>query len=278
MAAKLDELTGLVNAITSVKGSKTKTKSNRTTQTAIEQEGVDRLVADMLAGPGGVGEIGAASKQSGLYNSTTEDLLRDDLYSRVASRVSLARSPTVESTSGTTEAPGIGFGGLAGTLLASQAAGSLLKGEIPFKNVISGIFNKGGASNILKVGKVPAANVVNGTRVAGSGGVASGAASEVATNTLGGTLSANAVPLAGGFLSGILQGKKAVKDPTNLALTAGSGFLYGGPAGAAAALLATGAGAYGKDIFKGAENIASGVLKGAGKIGKKAIKGIKKLF
>lgn len=129
--AAADQLAGLMQLINGVKGSSSTTKSSggTTTQQAnVSDQGVNQLIKQILSGSGGVKTIGNRARSSGLYNSTSEDLLLGNLYSDAANKAELARTPTVTTTSGqtqTTKQEGTGIGNLAGTLggafLASQA-------------------------------------------------------------------------------------------------------------------------------------------------------------
>src|SRR5690554_5836266 len=119
--AEVSEITDLVNAIGAVKG----TKAKQTQQTKISDSGVNELVRQILAGPGGVKSIGNAARKSGLYNSTTEEDRLNDLYSSAAVKAELARSPTTT----TMETPGVGLESVIGTLAMTSAAKSLMQGE-----------------------------------------------------------------------------------------------------------------------------------------------------
>lgn len=129
--AAADQLAGLMQLINGVKGSSSTTKSSggtTTQQTNVSDQGVQTLINSILSGSGGVKDIGNRARSSGLYNSTSEDVLLGNLYSKAANQAELARTPTVTTTSGqtqTTKAAGTGIGNLAGTLggafLASQA-------------------------------------------------------------------------------------------------------------------------------------------------------------
>lgn len=129
--AAIDQLTGLMSLINGVKGQSqtTKTSGGTTTQqTNVSDQGIQEILKTILAGSGGVKDIGSRARSSGLYNSTSEDLLLGNLYATAANKAELARSPTVTTSApqtSTTTTPGTGIGGLAGTLgtafLASQA-------------------------------------------------------------------------------------------------------------------------------------------------------------
>ncbi|MNM62956.1 hypothetical protein D3C81_743070 [compost metagenome] len=129
--AAADQLTGFLNLINSVQGkSQTTTTSGgtQTTQTPVSDQGVQTLIKGILSGQGGVKNIGSRARSSGLYNSTSEDILLGNLYSEAANKAELARTPTITTTAPQTQVtktPGIGLEGLAtnlgGAFLASQA-------------------------------------------------------------------------------------------------------------------------------------------------------------
>lgn len=129
--AATDQLSGLLNLINSVQGQSqtTKTSGGKTTQqTNVSDQGVNQLIQQILSGSGGVKSIGNRARSSGLYNSSSEDILLGNLYSTAANQAELARTPTVTTTTpqtSTTSKDGIGIGGLAanlgGAFLASQA-------------------------------------------------------------------------------------------------------------------------------------------------------------
>jgi len=268
--ASLDELTGLLNVIQGVQGGKTKQR----TQTQLSDEGVERLLADILAGSGGVADIGSSARSAGLYNSTTEDMLLGDLYSRAAVRSELERAPTITEV----ETPGVGAENVVGTLATTAALSSLMKGEVPFAgalgkagDVVSGLLGGGGSTaastaasaaapiveSIGQVGlsgagsaggavasAVPEAASIVGTDLL-AGGASSAATAGGAGQVAGGALSragnfvgANAIPLGGSFLSGLIGGKDAAKDPKGIAINAAMGAMAMGPVGLVAAPVA----------------------------------------
>lgn len=278
--AAIDQLAGLTGIIQAVQGSETKsrTKSTQTQQTQISDAGVNKLIQDILAGPGGVRSIGGAARQSGLFNATTEDLLLGDLFSRAAVNAELARSPTVISTDQTTtaETPGIGLGGI-GTAIAAGQAGKLLFGKGGEGGLLEGAGEA--ISSFFGGGATAAATPAAITSAAGAGGGAlAGATGSAAVNagvagTAGGALSAagagqaaggaaaaggagsgfgfntaTAVPLGGSFLSGLIGGREASQEPASLAMSAITGAMALGPIGLIAAPLASIAGGFLRDI------------------------------
>tara|TARA_Y100001938_G_scaffold133677_1_gene193300 strand:- start:178 stop:1317 length:1140 start_codon:yes stop_codon:yes gene_type:complete len=258
--AELDQLSNLVNIIGGIQGteSKTKTSGTKTTQTNISDQGIQELIRGILAGEGGVADVGGAARRSGLYNSTTQDTQMGNLYARAANQAELARSPTVET--GTTiqemEAPGVGLGTVAGAIGGMQAGKQVL--DMFGLGAGAGAGALGGAGvdaaatllgpEVAKFGSV-ASNAANATGAAGVNTAATGSAGGLFGTSIGagpaggvGFNLGTAVPLGGSFLTGILGGKDAAKDPMSLALNAATGFAALGPVGLLAAPLASIAG------------------------------------
>lgn len=129
--AAIDQLNGLLNLIntTSDKKQTTKTSGGTTTQQSnVSDQGISQIIDQILSGSGGVKSIGNRARSSGLYNSTSEDILLGNLYAEAANKAELARTPTVTTTApqtSTTTQAGTSKGdiaaGLGGAFLASQA-------------------------------------------------------------------------------------------------------------------------------------------------------------
>lgn len=229
--AAIDQLTSLTNLISGLKdkSSTTKTSGGTTTQqTNVSDQGVQQLLNQILSGSGGVKNIGSRARQSGLYNSTSEDILLGNLYSTAANQAELARTPTVTTTtpqSQTTTSKGTSVGNLAGTLggafLASQALNLGAKALSPavdagtnyVSDLLNGLFGSGGTSATASSGgtgksKFGDVDIVSGGGfggdIASSGtGISTGEGYGINTSTLGnfGGSSANkdAVGLNFGF-------------------------------------------------------------------------------
>lgn len=162
--AAVDQLTGLMSLINGLKGSSSTTKTSggtSTQQTNVSDQGVDQLIKQILSGSGGVKTIGSRARSSGLYNSTSEDLLLGNLYSTAANQAELARSPTVtttapqtQTTTGSKASAGDLATGLGGAFLASQALNIGAKALAPavdagsnyVSDLLSGLFGNNVAS------------------------------------------------------------------------------------------------------------------------------------
>lgn len=161
--AALDQLTGLMSVINGLKGQSQTTTTGggtQTQQTNVSDAGIQQLLNQILSGSGGVKSIGSRARSSGLYNSTSEDLLLSNLYATAANQAELARSPTVTTSAPTTQTTtqkGAGIGdlaaGLGGAFLASQAlniGGKALSPAIDagtnyITDLLSGLFGSPGS-------------------------------------------------------------------------------------------------------------------------------------
>ena len=289
-SAEVDSLLGI---ITKLKGGG-ETKTSQTSQTDISDAGVNELINNILAGPGGIKEIGAATKRAGVYNSTVQEAALNDLYSSAAVKSELARSPT--TVTGTQEVAGgagimdlalsMGGASLLKSLFADEAAsagaGALAKGGVETgTKLLAG----GGAPVVDAVGTmaggigVDAASQIAATQTGVTLGTVPGAANLAgsAVSTGGGTalaeggssLLTSGNMLSGGLsvLSGLTMGRDASNDPATLLTAGGAGFLAGGPVGAALSVAGTilGGQLAGSGSFSPMKGIKTG-LKSIGKV------------
>lgn len=123
MATGLETLVGLTSVMNNVMGSSgtqtQRTSGGRTTSRLnVDQAGIDRMVQQMLTGQGGQGSITASARGSGVYNSTAERQLLNDLNARVAGEIAARTGEQVTETDPTvitaeTQQGGMGLRGLA---------------------------------------------------------------------------------------------------------------------------------------------------------------------
>lgn len=156
--ADLSQLTGLMDLISGVTGggetkqTTTSSKGKQTQQTQLSDAAVQEQIKNMLRAPGGVRDIGNAARKSGLYNSTSEELLLGNLYSTAAAQGELARAPTVTTSAPVTQTTtsgkeGTGIGTTLGVLAGTAALSKLFEmGSEGFGDAIGGIFGGGGSS------------------------------------------------------------------------------------------------------------------------------------
>lgn len=164
----LTGITGITDLLTEKK-TKTKTSGGTTTQTSgldITAEGRNKMIEDALASNSGLAETSSGKNRAGLYNSSTNQLLVNDLLDRVSSSVdrdtAKQTTTTVASpTSQTAVTPArVGVGdaalGIGGAVAAkkiydifSDGAGSVIE-ELPsFVPAFDGIGELAGAGGAL---------------------------------------------------------------------------------------------------------------------------------
>jgi hypothetical protein len=220
--AAIDQLTSLASLISGINGKSQTTKTSggtSTQQTNVSDQGIQQILNTILSGSGGVKSIGGRARSSGLYNSTSEDILLGNLYATAANQAELARSPTVTTTTPqtqTTKTDGPGIGGLAtglgGAFLASQALNIGAKALAPavdagsnyVSDLLSGLFGvsgNSGDSSKVKLGDVDfSVGGGFGGDVGSSGGsISTGEGYGLNTSTLGNFGGSSSVPGAKGF-------------------------------------------------------------------------------
>lgn len=148
--AAADQLTGLMSIINSVTGGggktvKTSTSGGTSTkQTKLSDVAVNEQIKRILAGSGGVKDIGTAARRSGLYNSTTEDTALGNLYATAAAQGEIARAPTVVTTTPTQTTEKVS---------AEKTNPLAIVGTIAGASLLNSLFNsgdsKGGGNGIV---------------------------------------------------------------------------------------------------------------------------------
>lgn len=96
--AKTDNIgqaSSFLDLLTKYQGSSTTT----TTQSNISQEGINAMIADILGGNQGLASIAGGQKAAGGYNSSTNQLLINDLLARTTAQVAKATAGTTETKS-----------------------------------------------------------------------------------------------------------------------------------------------------------------------------------
>ena len=139
-----DSLTSLLKLFQTFSGSSgTQTTSGGTTtkQTILSQDVLNAMLKSAMEGTGGVqglAQVAGGQRAAGMYDSTVNTQLTNDLMSRLATQTAVAGAPTVTTspkTTVTTAAPGVGMGGvgmigglsLAKNLLDPKSRKSLLE-------------------------------------------------------------------------------------------------------------------------------------------------------
>ena len=164
----MDSALKLIQLLTGGGGTTTKTSGGTTTQqTQISQDTLNATLKSALEGNQGLAALAAGQNNSGMYNSTVNQQLSDDLLARLTTDVAKESAPTVKTTSGTTQ-----------TTKANGQASSIL----PL------MLMSGGKKAIDK-----AFGYIGGDTAASdvAGGAITAATSGVDTTSLGGILSAS---------------------------------------------------------------------------------------
>ena len=133
MATSMDNLLGLVQGLQGKKSTQTTTGNTTTTKRSdMSEVGMQRMLEKILAGPGGVKDISGAARGAGLYNSTTEAQLRNDLAARAAGELEERRAGETTSTDvnqqTVMEQPGMGLSGLLKPLALASVAKPIMGG------------------------------------------------------------------------------------------------------------------------------------------------------
>jgi len=175
-------LLGLINGGKDKKATTTTKSSGGTTtqQTNLSDAAVKEQIDRILAGSGGVRDIGNSARRSGLYNSTTEELLLGNLYGNAAAAGEIARAPTV-----TTQAPStsvstkVAEGSGSGIKDIAMLVGAGIVADQAFK-MFDGKGVGGGLGNLLGFGGNTKTTSLE-EDLAGSGAVSFGAGPDTAT-------------------------------------------------------------------------------------------------
>lgn len=120
MADSLDSVLKLLQAFSGKSGTETSSGGTTTKQTILSQDVLNAMLQSALEQNGGLADVVSGQRQAGLYNSTVNTQLTNDLVSRLATQTAVAGAPTVTTTPKTTvkqATQGLGASG-AGTLAA----------------------------------------------------------------------------------------------------------------------------------------------------------------
>jgi len=111
-----------LSTLTSLLGMVKGKSSTTTTSSNISDEGVNALIQQILGGSQGLAAVAGGQKSAGLYNSTVNQQLTNDLITRTAGEVAKTKAGT---TTKTTSPPQISGGNIL-SLLTSLGAGKLI--------------------------------------------------------------------------------------------------------------------------------------------------------
>lgn len=182
LGGDVDAITKLLGLFTGQEENTTVSGGTKTQQTMLSQEALNTLMKQVMEGNSGLAAVASSQKAPGLYNSTTRQLLTNDLLARAAGEVAVKGAPTV--TSATPQVtnrvipaavnPKTALLGTAGLLLASPAKAAAKKGlqkllggtgtEVPSaisSGDISAILSRGN-SGIASLGNSAMADISSG--------------------------------------------------------------------------------------------------------------------
>ena len=212
LGQNIGTLTGIAQLISSLTGDdKTVTRSGGTTtstkQTQISQEGLKALIQSMLEDPStGLAKVASGGRTSGIYNSSTQQLLVNDLISRASNAAALASSPTTttETTpkiTETTASKGLLGSSANSLMLPALGIGLLMKKDSDGKSMfdtlasaIGGVFGGDGdsgstASNFIFGDASPLSGTItslSGMDTASDSAFNLGAVSDIITGVISG--------------------------------------------------------------------------------------------
>lgn len=133
------------NTLSSILDIYTKTRgstSSTTTSSNISKEGVDGLIQQILSSSQGLAQVSSGQKAAGLYNSSANSMLTNDLITSAAGKVGALQAGSTTRTRN---------GGISGS---DAKTGLLLAaGKSLFGPTISGVLKKGASSLGLKTDK-----------------------------------------------------------------------------------------------------------------------------
>lgn len=140
LASDANALQQLLQLFTGTKG------TTDTTSQSVAPGGVEYLMRLALEGNQGLAAVSSGQRRAGLYNSSTNQLLSNDLLARSAGEI--ARSTASTTVQRGAAPPAANPYATAGTLLAIQAGGKLLK-DTNWKDLGSSVSNFFGGSPAL---------------------------------------------------------------------------------------------------------------------------------
>lgn len=149
-------LDSLINLIGAFKG----TNSTSTTKSNVTPQGMNALIQQILGSAQGLSAVASGQKGAGVYNSSTNQLLINDLITRTAGELAKAQAGSTTTTRGT---PKVGGQDIL-TLLLAQSANKLLGPTIKGVGKKLGLDEAGdNIANFLGVGSSGAVSQADAT-------------------------------------------------------------------------------------------------------------------
>ena len=148
-ASSMQNILSLIQAFTGKGASRTTSGGTQTTQTQLSQEAMNGMIKSALESNSGLAAVSGMQQQQGMYNSTTNGMLTNDLLSRITANVAEKGAPTtVTKTPSVVQenTPGLGVGGA-----AAMAGLSLFKSPIDkfIKGLTDGSDTSTGGGDIM---------------------------------------------------------------------------------------------------------------------------------
>jgi len=143
-ASSMQSILQLIQAFTGKGASKTTSGGTQTTQTQLSQEAMNGMIKSALESNSGLAAVSGMQQQQGMYNSTTNGMLTNDLLSRITANVAEKGAPTtVTKTPSVVQenTPGLGVGGaaaMAGLSLFKSPIDKFIKGLTDDSSTSSG--------------------------------------------------------------------------------------------------------------------------------------------
>lgn len=81
----------------------TRSGNTETTKTDLNPDAINEIIRTMMESDAGLASLLQGRSGAGLYNSSTSQLMANDLAARVAGKAALASAPTTKTTTGSTE-------------------------------------------------------------------------------------------------------------------------------------------------------------------------------
>ena len=113
----------ILDAFLPKKDSKTTTTQTQTDKTDLSEEAINEIIRSMQEGDSGLATLMQGQAGRGLYNSSSAQLLANDLAARVGGKAALASAPTTKTATATQKSPG-------STIDPKWALGLQLVGEL----------------------------------------------------------------------------------------------------------------------------------------------------
>lgn len=247
--------------------------STETTQTNLSMEGLDAVLRQILESNQGLASVASGQRRAGLYNSSANTLLTNDLITRAAGEVAKINAPQTRTSTGqrtVQEAP-LSIGKGLGTIAAGTLVNNILKSD-KVKGVIDrGLesFLGGGSGGSLGGGITAGASGAGGLDIGSIFSGASGMGSNLGSGISAGGAGAS---MAGGFSPASAAASIfdifTSSDPGAAAergVGQAVGGFFGGPIGAAfGGAVAEPIFEAGYDILGGVEDIGGSLIEGVG--------------